>query len=237
MAYITETKYSKDEILENYINDIYLGQRGQEGIYGIWEASEYYFSKEPRDLSMGEMASIAGMISSPNRLNPMRHPDLAKTRRNEVLASMLQFGYISQPAYETARAEPMHPRETFTETNDAPYFVDYVKKELEERYSSSVLTQEGLRIFTTLDVHANKLAENAIVENLTDLESKHPKLRRREEKEELEECLVSLEPGSGKIRAMIGGRNYQRSPVQSRHAIQTAARIRIQDRDLCRRLR
>ena len=104
MAYITETKYSKDEILENYINDIYLGQRGQEGIYGIWEASEYYFSKEPRDLSIGEMATIAGMISSPNRLNPMRHPDLAKIRRNEVLASMLQFGYLSQPAYETAHA-------------------------------------------------------------------------------------------------------------------------------------
>ncbi len=211
MAYITETKYSKDEILENYINDIYLGQRGQEGIYGIWEASEYYFSKEPRDLSIGEMATIAGMISSPNRLNPMRHPDLAKTRRNEVLASMLEFGYLSQPAYETAHAEPMHPRETFTETNDAPYFVDYVKKELEERYSSSVLTQEGLRIFTTLDVHANKLAEKAVDDNLTDLEAKHPKLRRREQKEELEECLVSLEPGSGKIRAMIGGRNYQRS--------------------------
>src|SRR5580698_1714961 len=211
MAYITETKYSKDEILENYINDIYLGQRGQEGIYGIWEASEYYFSKEPRDLSIGEMASIAGMISSPNRLNPMRHPDLAKVRRDEVLASMLQFGYISQPAYEAARAEPMHPRETFTETNDAPYFIDYVKKELEDRYPSSVLTQEGLRIFTTLDVHADKLGEVAIDQNIADLEAKHPKLRRREEKEELEECLVSLEPGSGKIRAMIGGRNYQKS--------------------------
>jgi len=211
MAYIAETKYSKDEILENYINDIYLGQRGQEGIYGIWEASEYYFSKEPRDLSIGEMASIAGMISSPNRLNPMRHPDLARIRRNEVLASMLQDGYISQAAYETARGEPMHPRETFVETNDAPYFVDFVKKELAERYSSSVLTEEGLRIFTTLDVHAEKLAETAIDENLTDLEAKHPKLKRREENDRLEECLVSLEPGSGKIRAMIGGRNYQRS--------------------------
>ena len=211
MAYIAETKYSKDEILENYINDIYLGQRGQEGIYGIWEASEYYFSKEPRDLSIGEMASIAGMISSPNRLNPMHHPDLARIRRNEVLASMLQDGYISQPAYEAARGEPMHPRETFVEANDAPYFVDFVKKELAERYSSSVLTEEGLRIFTTLDVHADKLAEKAINDNLADLEAKHPKLRRREEKEELEECLVSLEPGSGKIRAMIGGRNYQRS--------------------------
>jgi penicillin-binding protein 1B len=211
MAYITETKYTKEEILENYINDIYLGQRGQEGIYGIWEASEYYFSKEPRDLSIGEMASIAGMISSPNRLNPMRHPDLAKIRRDEVLASMLQYGYISKPAYDTAHAESLHPRETFTETNDAPYFVDYVKKELSDRYSSDVLTQEGLRIFTTLDVHADKLAEQSIDDNLTDLETKYPKLKRREENERLEECLVSLEPGSGKIRAMIGGRNYQRS--------------------------
>src|SRR5260370_31285140 len=112
MAYIAERQYSKDEILENYINDICLGQRGQEGIYGIWEASEYYFSKEPRDLSIGEMASIAGMISSPNRLNPMRHPDLARIRRNEVLASMLQDCYISHAAYEKTRREPMHPRET-----------------------------------------------------------------------------------------------------------------------------
>ncbi len=211
MAYIAETKYSKDDILENYINDIYLGQRGQEGIYGIWEASEYYFSKEPRDLSIGEMASIAGMISSPNRLNPLRHPDLARVRRNEVLASMLQDGYISQAAYDAAHNETLHPRETFTENNDAPYFVDYVKKELEDRYSSAVLTQEGLRIFTTLDVHAEKLAEKAVEDNLTDLEAKHPKLKRREQTEELEECLVSLEPGSGKIRAMIGGRNYQKS--------------------------
>lgn len=211
MAYIAETKYSKDDILENYINDIYLGQRGQEGIYGIWEASEYYFSKEPRDLTIGEMATIAGMIRSPNALNPMRHPDLARIRRDEVLAAMLQYGYISEAAYQTARAEPMHARETFTESNDAPYFVDYVKKELADRYSSEVLTQEGLRIFTTLDVHTEKLAEKAVDDNLTDLEAKHPKLKRREENDRLEECLVALEPGSGKIRAMVGGRNYQRS--------------------------
>jgi len=211
MAYIAESKYSKDEILENYINDIYLGQRGQEGIYGVWEASEYYFSKEPRDLTIGEMASIAGMISSPNRLNPIRHPDLAKIRRNEVLGSMVQDGYISKAAYDRASAETMHPRETFAETNDAPYFVDFVKKELAERYPSSVLTEEGLRVFTTLDVHAEKLAERAIDQNLTDLEAKHSRLKRREEKERLEECLVSVEPESGKIRAMIGGRNYQQS--------------------------
>jgi penicillin-binding protein 1B len=211
MAYIAERLYTKDEILENYINDIYLGQRGQEGIYGVWEASEYYFSKTPADLTIGEMATIAGMISSPNRLNPLRHSDLARIRRNEVLGLMLQDGYISKAAYDNAVMEPLRPRETFAETNDAPYFVDYVKHELAERYPADVLTGEGLRIFTTLDVHMQKLAEKAVDENLDELEAKYPRLRRKEEKDRLESALIALEPPTGKIRAMVGGRNYRQS--------------------------
>jgi len=211
MAYAAERLYSKDEILENYVNDIYLGQRGQEGIYGIWEASEYYFSKEPRDLTIAEMASIAGMISSPNRLNPLKHPDLNLKRRDEVLALMLSDGYISKGAHDEAVSEPLHARETFTESNDAPWFVDFVKRELAERYPPAVLSGEGLRIFTSLDVHMEKLGEHAIEENLTDLEAKHPKLVRREEKDRLESCLVAIEPQSGKIRAMVGGRDYRQS--------------------------
>ena len=211
MAYIAERQYSKDEILENYINDIYLGQRGQEGIYGVWEASEYYFSKEPRDLTIGEMAMIAGLISSPNRLNPLHHPDAARVRRDEVLAAMLEDGYIGKNAYDAAVSEPLHPREVYAEGNDAPYFVDYVKKELAERYPPQVLSGEGLRIFTSLDVHMEKLAESAIAHNLSDLEAKHPKLLRREANQRLESCLVALEPQSGKIRAMAGGRDYRSS--------------------------
>jgi len=211
MAYIAERDYTKDEILENYINDIYLGQRGQEGIYGVWEAAEYYFSKEPRDLTVGEMATIAGLISSPNRLNPLHHPDAARVRRDEVLASMLQDGYINKNAYDLAVSEPLRPREVYTEGNDSPYFVDYVKKELAERYPPQVLSGEGLRIFTTLDVHMQKLAEAAITHNLADLEVKHPKLTRREANQRLESCLVALEPQSGKIRAMVGGRDYRQS--------------------------
>jgi len=213
MAYIAERKYSKDEILENYINDIYLGRRGQEGIDGIWEASEYYFSKEPRDLTIGEMATIAGMINSPNRLNPLRHPDEARQRRNEVLALMLQEGYITKAAYDDAVAEPLHAREAYTENNDAPYFVDYVKKELADRYPPEVLTAEGLRIFTTLDVHLEKLAEKSVRENLANLEAKYPRLLHKEESHRLEECLISLEPQSGKIRAMVGGRDYRESQL------------------------
>jgi membrane carboxypeptidase/penicillin-binding protein len=108
-------------------------------------------------------------------------------------------------------AEPLHAREVYAENNDAPYFVDYVKKELAERYPPAVLTQEGLRIFTTLDVHSEKLGERAIKDNLIDLETKYSRLRRKARKQQLESCLVAIEPQSGKIRAMVGGRDYQES--------------------------
>src|SRR5579859_2165573 len=211
MAYIAERQYSKDEILENYINDIYLGQRGQEGIYGIWEASEFFFSKEPRDLTIAEMATIAGMIRSPNRYNPIRHADTARVRRNEVLSSMLQDGYVSKAAYDVAVTEPIRAREPFAETNDAPYFVDYVKHELAERYPPTVLTGEGLRIFTTLDVHMQKEGDRAITDNLDRLTTQHASLRRKEKSQELQSCLVAIEPQTGKIRAMTGGRDYRES--------------------------
>ncbi len=211
MAYIAEKRYSKDEILELYLNDIYLGQRGQEGIYGVWEASQVYFSKEPRDLTIAEMATLAGMIRSPNRFNPFRHADNARMRRNEVLVAMLQDGYISKAAYDEAVTAPLHTREPYTETNDAPYFVDYVKHELAERYPPSVLTGEGLRIFTTIDVHMEKLAERAVEHNLLSLEEKHPSLKRKEKNQQLESCLIALEPQTGKIRAMDGGREYRQS--------------------------
>jgi penicillin-binding protein 1B len=211
MAYIAERLYSKDEILENYINDIYLGQRGQEGIYGIWEASEFFFSKEPRDLTIAEMATIAGMIRSPNRYNPIRHAEVARVRRNEVLSSMLQDGYVSKAAYDVAVTEPIRAREPFVETNDAPYFVDYVKRELAERYPPTVLTGEGLRIFTTLDVHMQKEGDRAITDNLNRLTTQHASLRRKEKTQELQSCLVAIEPQTGKIRAMTGGRDYRES--------------------------
>lgn len=213
MAYIAESRFSKDEILENYINDIYLGQRGQEGIYGVWEASQYYFSHEPRDLTIGEMATVAGMIQSPNRLNPSRHPDVAKVRRDEILGLMLGDGFISKAAYQQAIAEPVRARELFTEGNDAPFFVDYLKRELAERYPPGVLSADGYRIFTTLDVHMSKLAEKAIEKNLEDLETKHPRLKRKEADDRLEGALIAIEPQSGKIRVMVGGREYRTSQL------------------------
>ncbi len=211
MAIIAQRLYSKDEILDLYVNDIYLGQRGQEGIYGIWEASQYYFSREPRSLTIAEMATIAGMIAAPNYFNPLRHPKHATWRRNVVLHLMYRHGYIDKDAYEHAIAQPLHARETFTEGNDAPYFVEYIKNELAERYPAAVLTDQGLRIFTTLDVHTQNLARKAVRENLDDLETRYPRLRRKSKKQRLEECLVAIEPQSGRILAMVGGRNFQKS--------------------------
>ncbi|MGH7878286.1 MAG: transglycosylase domain-containing protein, partial [Candidatus Binataceae bacterium] len=211
MAYIVERRYSKDQILENYLNDIYLGQRGQEGIYGIWEAAQFYFSKEPRDLSVAEMATLAGMIRSPNRFNPIRHAEAVRVRRNEVLGAMIQDGYLSKAAYDQAMTEPVRAREPYLETNDAPYFVDYVKHELAERYPAEVLNGEGLRVFTTLDVHMQKQGEAAVDNNLSKLEAQHASLRRKERGEELQSCLLAIEPQTGKIRAMVGGRDYRES--------------------------
>jgi membrane carboxypeptidase/penicillin-binding protein len=157
------------------------------------------------------MATIAGMIRSPNRYNPIRHANTARQRRNEVLSSMLQDGYVSKAAYDIAVTEPIRAREAFVETNDAPYFVDYVKHELAERYPPSVLTGEGLRIFTTLDVHMQKEGDRAINDNLNHLVAQHASLRRKEKSQELQSCLVAIEPQTGKIRAMTGGRDYRES--------------------------
>ncbi|HTY56819.1 MAG TPA: penicillin-binding transpeptidase domain-containing protein, partial [Candidatus Binataceae bacterium] len=124
---------------------------------------------------------------------------------------MLADGYISKAAYDVALAEPLRPREVFTESNDAPFFCDYVKRELAERYPPEVLTGEGLRIFTTLDVHTQRLAERAVDRGLNELELKHSRLKRKEEQDRLEGALIALEPQSGKILAMVGGRDYRTS--------------------------
>ncbi|MEA2650215.1 MAG: penicillin-binding protein, partial [Candidatus Binataceae bacterium] len=119
--------------------------------------------------------------------------------------------YVSKAAYDVAVTEPIRAREPFTETNDAPYFVDYVKRELAERYPPTVLTGEGLRIFTTLDVHMQKESDRAVTDNLDRLMKQHASLRRKEKTQQLQSCLVAIEPQTGKIRAMSGGRDYRES--------------------------
>ncbi|MSP40665.1 MAG: PBP1A family penicillin-binding protein [Deltaproteobacteria bacterium] len=211
MAVIAERKYSKQTILENYLNEIYLGQRGSQGVFGVWEAAQFYFSKPLTDLTVGEMALLAGLIRAPNRLSPYRSAEGATKRRNVVLAKLLDDNIITRKQYDAALLEKLPQRSLVKVTNEGPFYVDYLRRELEENYSNAVLTKEGLRIFSTLDLQLQRMAERALVEGLKKLEETHPALRHKGDEEGLEGAIVVLRPQTGEIKAMVGGRNYSRS--------------------------
>ena len=211
MAMLAEWMYSKDQILENYLNEIYLGQNGAQGIFGIWEAARFYFVKEPEQLTLGETAMLAGLIRAPNRYSPYRNVRGATRRRNVVLAKLVSDGIITRRGYERALQEIFDKREPLRMTNSAPYFTDYVKKELAEHYTNKVLTAEGLRIFTSLDLELQEAAETAITRGLARLEKDYRHLKRIALKDDLEAALVVIRPQTGEIKAMVGGRDYRKS--------------------------
>jgi penicillin-binding protein 1B len=211
MALIAERKYSKETILENYLNEIYLGQRGSQGIFGVVEAAQFYFAKPLSDLTVGETALLAGLIRAPNRLSPYRSPELATKRRNVVLAKLLDERILTKKQYDAALREKLPKRALVKVTNDAPFYVDYLRRELNENYSSDVQNKEGMRIFSGLDLQLQRIAERALVEGLNKLEATRPALRRRNSEDSLEGAIVVLRPQTGEIKAMVGGRNYQKS--------------------------
>ena len=209
MAVIAERKYSKNTILENYLNEIYLGQRGPQGIFGVWEAAQFYFSKPLTDLTVGETALLAGLIPAPNRMSPYKSAEAATKRRNVVLAKLLDDNIITRNQYATALKEKLPQRAMIKVTNEGPFFVDYLRRELEENYSNAILTKEGLRIFSSLDLQMQRMAERALVDGLKKLEAARPALKRKGDS--LEGAIVVLRPQTGEIKAMVGGRNYGKS--------------------------
>lgn len=211
MALIAERKYSKETILENYLNEIYLGQRGSQGIFGVSEAAQFYFAKPLSELTVGEAALLAGLIRAPNRLSPYRSTDAATKRRNVVLAKLMDDRIITRKQYDAAIREKLPARALVKVSNDAPFYVDYLRRELDENYSHTVLTKEGLRIFSSLDVQLQRKAERALVEGLKKLEATHPALRRKTDDDSLEGAIIVIRPQTGEIKAMVGGRNYQKS--------------------------
>jgi len=211
MALVAERRYSKMQILENYLNEIYLGQRGARGIFGVAEASDFYFGKHPRDLTVSEAALLAGLVRAPNAYSPFTSPERALGRRNTVLKLLLGAGEIDQAAYEDAVASPLGVVPAPPDGTIAPFFVDYVKAELANRFPPDVLTTEGLNIYTTLDPLLQEQAQHALQSRLDHLERERPRLKAAAEKDRLEGALVALAPSTGKIRAMVGGRNYGES--------------------------
>ena len=216
MAMILELKYSKDDILEAYLNEIYLGQRGASSIMGIEEAARYYFGKSVREVDLAQAATLAGLIRDPRRYNPHRDPDAAKARRDLVLRLMHDQDRITDDQYAYARGEPLLVRGEEKRFNDAPHFADFVLRELADRYPRRLLQSEGLRIFTTLDMGYQIAAERALTEGIEHLEEGYPRLAKR--KGELQGAVVVVDPQTGFVRAMVGGRDYQTS--QFNHADQ-----------------
>jgi len=209
MAVLAEQRYSKDEILENYLNEIYFGQNGLEGIFGVWEASQFYFARPPEELSVGDIALLAGLIRAPNACSPFRRPDRARERRDTVLQLLLDNGDIDRAAYDAARAEPLHLAATHTRTNLAPNFVDFLREDLGRNYPRDVLTSEGLGIFTSLDLELQQAAATAVRNGIAELEDRYPRLANRDPDHRVQAALIAVRPQTGAIVAMVGGRDYE----------------------------
>lgn len=210
-ALAIEMKYKKDEILEIYLNEIYFGQKGTASVNGIGEASGFYFDKKPKDLSLAECAAIAGMIKSPNIFSPFNNIEKCRARRNQVLDSMLEKGFIDKEGHDKAVSEQISPASYVAYLNKAPYFMDYVSSELTNLYPSSVLTSMGYSVYTTLDADVQAAAEAALENGLSRLEKEDPGLRRDDPAKRLQAAIIVMQPRTGNILAMTGGRDYQAS--------------------------
>jgi penicillin-binding protein 1A len=205
LAFQLERRYTKDEILMLYLNQVYFGS----GAYGVQSAAGIFFGKSVEELTLAECALVAGMPKSPSRYSPLINPDLAVARRNTVLRQMLDMGTISRDEYETAVREPLTTAPRQQEALPAPYFTDYIRNQLEDIVGDGPLYKGGLTVHTTLSYPLQKAAEQALAKALDALEARM--LRQNLPTFDLQGAMVALDVHSGGMLAMVGGRNYQES--------------------------
>jgi penicillin-binding protein 1B len=210
MALIVEARYDKEAILECYLNEIYLGQRGSTAIHGVGEAAHLYFGKSVRDLTIAESALLAAIIRSPNGLSPHRESAAATERRDLVLRLMLEQGRVDDASYAAAVAEPLRVARVTPEPREARYFLDALRRQLPDFYDAEMLVSQGLEIYSTLDIRLQLAAARAVREELAALEERHPRLR-AEGPARLQACVVALRPQTGEVLALVGGRSYAES--------------------------
>ncbi|HEX3177562.1 MAG TPA: PBP1A family penicillin-binding protein [Methylomirabilota bacterium] len=210
LATLVEWRYPKERILEAYLNEIYLGHRGALAIRGVGAAARAYFHKEVHQLNLAESALLAGMLRGPNTYSPSVNPTRARERRDVVIGRMLELGFVSAADAQAARRQPVGVADGGS-AQPAPYFSDYVRQELEARYGDDAVRARDARIFTTLDLTLQRLAERAVARGLERLEASRPRLRRAADGQRLQAALVALDPATGHVRALVGGRDYQAS--------------------------
>ncbi len=201
-----ERRLSKNDIFALYCNEIYLGQRGAVTVRGVREAARVFYGKQLRDITLAEAATLAGMIQSPAHYSPVRHAEAARARRNIVLAAMQQNGWITTRQYTAASAEPVAVAAAPDLDNSlAPYFVDYVNRVAGSEFETSGASQ---RIYTTLDLELQQIAEQALKRQLDRLDSVYAARNLKPQA-----ALVALDPHTGNVLAMVGGRNYAESQL------------------------
>jgi len=211
MALILDARYEKPRILEVYLNEVYLGQRGPVAICGAEAAARFYFGRGLADLSLSEWALLAGLIRSPGRYNPFRHPESATARRDQVLDAMGRLGFASEMALSAARNEPLVLASGGAGFARGAYAVDYVRRELLERFPRDVLERDGLTVFTTLDTRLQSAAESALEDGLDRLESDVPAVAEQRDRRLLQGVIVVTRPSDGAVLAMVGGRDFRES--------------------------
>ena len=209
LALVIEEELEKEQILDAYLGEIYLGQDGSLAVHGVAAASRHYFGQDVRDLAVHQSALLAALASGPSRYDPRRDPDAARGRRNLVLRRMSELGMLGPESSAEAEGRPLDLAPEVPVVRSTAFFADHVRRALSADYDAARLEGGELRIQTTLDWHLQRLAEETVREGLGDLEERAPKLLRRDPP--VEAALLVLEPASGDILAMVGGRDYGRS--------------------------
>lgn len=192
-----EKRYTKDEILGLYLNQAYFGTRA----YGIEAASQVYFGKSVKDLTIGEAALLATLPKSPSNYSPFRNPQRSIERRSMVLKQMLAHGFINKAQYAEAEMEPL-PKIPHFRRYEAPYFIEMLRQELEPRFNNSLYTG-GYRIYSTIDYELQKAAEEAVKMGVESVEKRV--------KSDVEAALIAIDLRTGAIKAMVGGTDFWRS--------------------------
>jgi penicillin-binding protein 1A len=209
-----ESEFEKDEILELYFNKVYFGG----GFYGAEAASMGYFGKSAADLSVAEAALLAGLVKSPSAYAPTNYLKRAVTRRNVVLGAMLDSGVIDKAIYQSALKEPVHLEDSLRRAEAyGQYFKEEVRRELVARFGWERVYQGGLKVYTTLDLDMQKAAEVEVARSLKEIDTRQLKGRRAGRPnvtgptDPLQAALVAIDPSSGEVRALVGGRDFKGS--------------------------
>lgn len=202
MAIVMEIRYSKEEILEHYLNEIFLGQAGNRAVHGFALASEYYFARPVQQLKLHETALLIGMIPAPSYYNPRRHPERALKRRNLVLDTLAKVGAITDVTARTLGELPLDIAPHRSSSNNRfPAYVDYLHRQIRQYFPEDVLRSDGLKLFTTLDPDIQRTAQSALSSTLSSLEQEHAI-----ESGVLQGAVIVVEVDSGDILGLVGDR-------------------------------